>query len=109
MKKRRPAKGQLVVVYWIDAHTYDPWLNEEAKTAAVIGKPSECQTVGWVVSTKGKVLCIAASRGLQQEDATTDWGSRWFIPWGMVQKVVLLEEAPVAAPSSVKNDNPSAA
>lgn len=109
MKKRRPAKGSLVVVYWIDAHTYDPWLNEAAKEVNQVAKPSECQTVGWVLATKGKVLCIAASRGLEQSDATTDWGSRWFIPWGMVQKVVLLEEAPVAATPIVKNDNPSAA
>jgi hypothetical protein len=99
MKKPRPPKGALVHVHWLDAVSHDPWTNGDRPTPL---KSMVCETVGWVVSTRGKALQIASSKGLLQEDATRDWASRWYIPWGMVQKIELLQVVQEAKLTSVE-------
>tara|TARA_Y100000588_G_scaffold238225_1_gene251926 strand:+ start:230 stop:577 length:348 start_codon:yes stop_codon:yes gene_type:complete len=75
MRVRIPkAKGQLLVVDWLDACGY---INEDLEDA----KPAPCTTVGWLKAVKPDHIILATSRF---EDGSGDWT---VLPIGMLTQV----------------------
>jgi len=80
MRVRIPkAKGQLLVVEWLDACGY---INEDLSEA----KPAPCTTVGWLRAVREDHIIISTSKF---EDDSGDWT---VLPIGMLTKLTHVKE-----------------
>ena len=76
MRVRIPkAKGQLLIIEWLDACGY---INEELSEA----KPAPCKTVGWLKEVKDDYIVLCTS---QFSDGSGDFT---VLPTGMITEVV---------------------
>jgi hypothetical protein len=77
----RPAKGQLVLIEWLDIQTDTGWSALEDDT-----KPALCKTVGFVTHVEAAHVTVAASMGVAEivAGSPVETNLRQSIPWGCV-------------------------
>lgn len=85
---KRPRKGQIVVIDWLDICTDPGWLDSEEQAES---SPAQAQSVGIVLSCDSKVLKLAHNVCLDtgKSDITA-------YPMGVIQKIRVLGDGKVA-------------
>lgn len=76
----------LVIVYWLDAHSVDGWHNAEELAKL---EPMEVRSVGWVVGQTNDILKLVTTVS-PWEGKIKDACMSLTIPKGMIKRVVSL-------------------
>jgi len=99
MPKRKPKfiePGTLVRVDWIDAHSYDGWVDgDDLKELRRLLTPHRCQSVGYVLEHSLSQIVLIQSRGADpsKPGSNADLCGIFVIPSPMMRNIRVLHAA----------------
>lgn len=87
------AKGKLVEVTWIDAHSYGgaSWTAYDDDAKAAMSRAEVCTSVGFIFHQSKESLAIVASVSYDKDGGVCQIGGHMTIPRSMIKKVRTLK------------------